>query len=206
MPPVRALGVTLPSGNLLPGRPPSPSPVPMPGYEGPLRRAISRPCNPASDLGLPLLGQPLTGPPGNDLDGASGTGTSSHAPAARRLRPLLVQVGMKPCVFQVLKPGQEGVSEDGAPGFATPRHVSLICPRLFLNSGRWAAGSEPSLTSVSLWGPWNSRAWCPLGACITPGRASKPHDSPSNRHCSVGRSNSTTNYFVLREGQKGKGS
>lgn len=101
-------------------------------------------------------------------------GTSSHAPAARQLRPLLAQVGGKACVFKVLKPGQEGVSKDGGPGFATHRHVSLICPRLFLNSGHWAAGSEPSLTSVSLWGPREQPGLGPLGASLTPGPVSKP--------------------------------
>lgn len=45
-------------------------------------------------------------------------------------------------------------------------------------------------------------ACCPLGNSSLPSPAFRPRNSPSNRRRSVGRSDFTTNYFVLREGQK----
>lgn len=71
--------------------------------------------------------------------------------------------------------------------------VSITISPLGASALRRDPGSPgSSLALVPTWGPHPP---CPV---------SRPPSSPSNRHCSVGRSEFTTNYFVLREGQKEK--
>lgn len=126
------------------------------------------------------------------------------------------------------------VWEDEGPGFATWGQMALTCPFLFLSlsfpqqralvssllptflsdTPAPLQGSGPSLITASHLGasalrhdpgsPGSSLALVPTSGPLPPCPESRPHASPSNRHCSVGRSKFTTNYFVLREGQKEK--